>query len=192
LNTCQAGGVDQTSSEPITLAKEQFETGVEQYLDEASDTLKAVFDKAFRRERVRTFDNAKIIVRALAEAPQEGASRADLFNRIKKIEPKYPQPNLTLYLGKLASPDRGALIRFDGVSGRYSFSDPLYRAFALAYLKQYKTSRAFADLDFHVVFESLRSTLKSKDTNFLFLTTKSFHAARVAPSSVNSDENEQK
>jgi hypothetical protein len=53
----------------------------------------------------------------------------------KSKTPDYPPGNLTFYLGQLITADRGALIKYDTSSGRYSFSDPIYRAFALTLLE---------------------------------------------------------
>jgi hypothetical protein len=108
---------------------------VQQYLDEASDTLKAVFDKALRVRKKGKFDNARLIVAALLDSPDEGATHSELLEKIRASEAKYPAGNLSYFLKELQTSDRGAVVRFDGASGRFSFADPLYRAFATALFK---------------------------------------------------------
>ena len=68
---------------------------------------------------------------------QEGAPHGEIMERVKRKEKNYPAGNLTYYLNQLTSPERGSLLRYDATSGRYSFSDPIYRAFALSVFKSY-------------------------------------------------------
>jgi hypothetical protein len=44
--------------------------------------------------------------------------------------------SLTNFLKHLESPDRGELIRHDHASGRYSFSENIYRAYAATYFER--------------------------------------------------------
>ena len=113
-----------------------LEKALEQYLDDASDTLKSSFDKAFRQLRKGKFDNGRLILEALLQCGQEGATHADILAKIKERAPDYPRGNLTSYLKQLQTEERGALLRYTTASGRYSFSDPIYRAFALTLFAQ--------------------------------------------------------
>jgi hypothetical protein len=132
LNICNAAGIVETLSERTSISKQELGVAITQYLAEASDTLKAVFDRAFRVKKKSRYDNSRIVIEALAGCGDNGATRRELFERIQTTHKDYPLSNLAYFLKKLESQERGAVIRFDGASGRYSFSDPLYRAFALA------------------------------------------------------------
>ncbi len=131
LNLCTTQNIYQTLESEIILDEEMLNQALQVYLDEVSDTIKMTFDTAFKQTKVKMFDNAKLIIKALCSFEQEGAIRAEIYKKIVKSQPKYPQGNLTLFLNKLTNESELPLLRFDATSGRYSFRDPVYRAFAL-------------------------------------------------------------
>jgi energy-coupling factor transporter ATP-binding protein EcfA2 len=133
LNMCNAAGVVETVvGVPYELTREQCETAVKTYVEEASDSIKSAFDKALKQRKKTQYANAQLIIEALSALPEGGAARADIHKRIQRSEPKYPETNLKYLLPRLCTPEYGGVIRFDSNSGLYSFSDPIYRAYALA------------------------------------------------------------
>lgn len=132
LNICINQGLYTPSKTSISLSKPNLQPAIKMYLDEASDTLKMAFENAFKQTSVKKYNNPELIIRALSELPQEGATRADIFRKITKSEKDYPQGNLTIYLKKLCESQQTPLIRSSESSGKYAFIDPLYRAFAIA------------------------------------------------------------
>jgi hypothetical protein len=130
LNICFAAGIYETSEHVITIEKKQLREALERYLADASDTLKAVFDLALRQQRVRRFDNTRIILRALTKLGSAGGSSAEIMRSVRREQRHYPAGNLTTYLRELQSSSRGEILRFDANSGRYFFSDPLYLAYS--------------------------------------------------------------
>lgn len=135
LNICISQNIFETVPNKIDISIDALEDALQIYLDESSDTLKKAFDSAFKRVRTKKYDNARLIIKALSELPQEGASRSDIYELIKTFEPKYPQGNLSAFLLKLCNESETPLIRYDSTSGKYSFTDPIYRVFALVYFK---------------------------------------------------------
>jgi len=140
LNLAFAAEVRETLPETHHLSTVELERAIEMYLEEASDTVKRAFDLAFHRKRGGKFDNCRLIIRALLDAPEEGATHAILLDLIKTSEPQYPAGNLSTYLKQLQSETRGAIVRLDPTSGAYSFSDPLYRAFAAVLFREQETT----------------------------------------------------
>lgn len=133
LNMCAAAGVAETvSEEPLTFTREHCENAVKTYADEASDSIKSAFDKAIKSRRKTKYADAQLIIEALSALNEIGAARLDIYHRIRQAESKYPESNLKRYLPKLCTMEYGEILRFDSNSGRYSFSDPIYRAYALA------------------------------------------------------------
>jgi len=132
LNLCMAQRIFQTEKVPREFTQQDMEEALKMYIDDASDTLTKTFEKAFRQERTKKYDNSRLILKALCDLPQEGAVRAAIYNKIQKMEPNYPQGNLTTFLEKLCSSNADQIIRYDSNSGLYSFKDPLHRAFAVA------------------------------------------------------------
>ena len=130
LNICFAAGISETCSSQFKIDRSHMEKALDRYLLDSSDTLKAAFDKALRRTRTREFDNCRLILNALATYESSGATHNQLLSEIRKTQPKYPASNLTIYLKQLQESDRANLVRFDPNSGHYSFSNPLYHAYA--------------------------------------------------------------
>ena len=114
------------------MTREQCEAAVKTYVEEASDSIKSAFDKAFRQRKKTQYANAPLIVEALSALSEGGAARADILRRIQRKEAKYPEANLKYLLPRLCTAEYGGVIRFDSNSGLYSFSDPIYRAYSLA------------------------------------------------------------
>lgn len=131
LNLCLSAGIDRTQVAPVALGEEVARAAVARYVDESSDTVKAAFDLALKRHRVRRFDNTRLILSALARGSLEGLSNNDIYKIVREQQPDYPQSNLTQYLAELTSESRG-LILMQSTDGRYRFSDPLYHAYAQA------------------------------------------------------------
>ncbi|MBC7719466.1 MAG: hypothetical protein H7Z77_06710 [Chitinophagaceae bacterium] len=133
LNMCNAAGVFCTvEGESLKLTKEHFATAVKAYVDEASDSIKSAFDKAFKQRRKTQYENARLILDALCSLPENGTARFDILRQIRHEQPKYPEANLKYLLPKLCTAEYGAIVRFDSNSGLHSFSEPIYRAYALA------------------------------------------------------------
>lgn len=132
LNMCFSAAIDETLLTRITLGRQAFGNAIDQYVAESSDSLKSAFDKANKHDRKLKYDDSKLIVESLLQVAQDGANRNILLEKIRTNEPDYPSQRLTVSLQQLQKEERGMIVRYDSSSGRYSFKDPFYRAFALA------------------------------------------------------------
>jgi hypothetical protein len=135
LYTCEAANVESTSQYVVHLSTSHLQKSVEKFVDESSDSLKAVFEKAFRPSKKTKFDNYRIVVRALASFGQDGATKAALYAKIRESEPNYPPTNLNHCLKQLIAEERGTIMRYSQTSASYSFADPVFRAYALTSLR---------------------------------------------------------
>ena len=61
---------------------------MKRYVRESSDTLKASFDQALRRHKVRKFDNCRLILSALAYGPAEGLLHNEVLAKIRETVPQ--------------------------------------------------------------------------------------------------------
>lgn len=143
LNVCLEQGLQVTSREPITFSHDHLQKALDRYVEESSDTLKSVFERALKRHQVKKYDNTSLILTALAGGPLEGLRHRDILADIRKSEPNYPPGNLTNYLRALSSEERGAIVRVSE-GGRYRFTDPLYHTFAQTQLRPRKASNTAA------------------------------------------------
>jgi len=138
LNMCFAANVYETVSIKRFLTPDTLKSAVTTYFNEASDTIKAAFEKALRRQRERKYDNGRIILAALSQLGDDGATFGELSNKIKIDHSSYPTGNLRTYLSSLQSSDKGGLIRYFSGSGKFSFADPIFRAYALVLFSQHE------------------------------------------------------
>lgn len=133
LNACVSRGVEVTQTGTVTMSGSDFNTAVRMWLEDSSDSLKAAFDKALMRHRIRQYDNCQLILTALADGPLTGLLHAEILEKIHQSEPSYPASNLTLYLSQLTTEERGEIL-LKAPDGRYRFSDPLHHTYAKARL----------------------------------------------------------
>jgi energy-coupling factor transporter ATP-binding protein EcfA2 len=129
LNACLEKQVVVSQISRRALTRDDLKPAVKRYISESSDTLKARFDKALRRHKVKKFDNCRLILEAIASGSLSGMLFADILAVIRETKDDYPTGNLTTYLRELTQDKRGNILR-SGIDGRYRFIDPLYHTFA--------------------------------------------------------------
>lgn len=189
LNMCNAAGVLSTVvGESEKLTKDHFASAIKAYVDEASDSIKSAFDKALKQRRKTQYENAHLILDALCSLPESGTARFDILQQIRRSQPRYPEANLKYLLPKLCTAEYGAIVRFDSNSGLHSFSEPIYRAYALA---QFKTSgenqSATQQTDFdQLLLKLLTEKLKGNGPNSFTISFDS-QKAKKQPSPLNAD-----
>lgn len=138
LYMCTGSGVENTQDSVVELKQLALDLALERYLSDTSDTMKKTFETAIIRERERTYDNPRLILRALANGPNTGMSQKEILTAIQSESPassEYPQGNLTNYLKRLTGEERGKIIRRDA-DGKYRFADPFHYLFPHLSLNQ--------------------------------------------------------
>lgn len=133
LSACLAAGVEVAGANEIEITKEHLDKAVSEYVAGASDSIRDRFDRAARVKRTRKYDNYGLVLNALCGFDLEGATVGEIARTVGKMKPGYPQSNVARYLKILQSEDKGSVLRFDAASGKYSYSDPFVRSYALAY-----------------------------------------------------------
>lgn len=132
LNICHENSIDRQALALVTLSAEHLEPALKKYLSNTSDSLKMAFEASLKQKRKTKYAHSKLIIHALAQLSQEGATADQILQKIKRKEPGYSKSNLTREIQKLCLIHPTPLVRIDENSGKYSFIDPLYRAFAMA------------------------------------------------------------
>jgi hypothetical protein len=133
LNACLYEGIQGTQDEPYVLDGRVVEPALQKWIKDSSDTLKAAFERALRRHKIRKYDNTRLILRSLAKGPLQGLLHGEIMKLIRDEEPNYPGGNLTAYLQQLMDEERGSLI-LSTPDGHFRFVDPLHHTFAQASL----------------------------------------------------------
>jgi len=130
LNMCINSNITKFQASIYTLQDNDFDEAVRMYVSDASDTLRAAFDKALKQRTKTKFESSKLIIKALAVSHERGLARLKLLRRIQEESPAYTDAILKGHIGKLLDAEYGAILRHDSDSGLYSFKDPFYRAYA--------------------------------------------------------------
>lgn len=147
LNICFSHGIYASHNKSRKFESSALHDALTKYIENESDTIKSAFEKALRKQRKQKFDNSRLILKSLTEFEfDEGAIRAQLMDKIRKEEPDYPEGNLTFYLNNLQSEENGRIVRHDGSSGKYLYSNPFHRVFALALFAIESREKPFAEV----------------------------------------------
>lgn len=149
LNMCFAADTYETLDEAISINPPHFKKAVERYIENESDTIKCAFDKALKLKRKPKFYNCKLILETLSEQDgDDGLTRSEILTAIRKTEPSFPPGNLTIYLQELQLDNRGSIVKYDEVSGKYSFMNPFHKVFARLLFSKKKGKEVIYDISF--------------------------------------------
>jgi len=132
LDVCLQNDILIEVDRPVNLSADELESALKKYLGRSSDTLKMAFEASLKQDRKTKYNHPKLIIHALAQLSQDGATKAEILRKINNVETGYSSRSFTKAIDKLCNAQRVPLVRFDENSGKYSFIDPLYRAFAMA------------------------------------------------------------
>jgi hypothetical protein len=142
----------------VTLSAEHLEPALNKYLSNTSDSLKMAFEASLKQKRKTKYAHSKLIIHALAQLAQEGATTDQIFQKVKNKESGYSRRHLANGIERLCLIQPTPLVRFDENSGKYSFIDPLYRAFAMALNSD--EPKTTLDVSISIAIESLLAGIK--------------------------------
>lgn len=127
---CEALGVTKRSLRTISVTPDALETAKLQYARMRSPGIRHAFDAAMTVSRSRKYDNCALILRALAAFGEAGATHAELLASVRQLsDMDYPSGNLTTYLKKLQTEERGEVVRRTSTN-QIRFSTPLMHTYA--------------------------------------------------------------
>lgn len=138
-NHCDLSGIDRTCRISKHVGTSVMQSSIEDYVKDKADTYQEKLDNALK-QRERKFKNVELILNAIIDLDKEDYTHNEILSRIQQDTPDYPQGNCTAYLKKLSSSAGNEILRYDDNSGKYSFSDPFFKAFCKMALKKLKTS----------------------------------------------------
>jgi len=149
-NLCEQSGIQKTQIKKQYIKPEKIRDSINKYLRQNSDSLKEVLDRALNNNS--GFENSKYILKYFCNKEKDEAS----FNEIKEhreIKRKFPSKiELKANLDYLLTAEGGELIRYDSNSGKYSFSSPFFKAYAVL---TFKTEETGEIIDYNAGFEQL-------------------------------------
>ncbi|MBO9483850.1 hypothetical protein [Salinisphaera sp. G21_0] len=160
---CDAAVIKSTLEESVEFNYSDLQDALKKYIKGEEDTIKDAFDRALKVNQV---DNT---IRVIAHHDQDGARLNELFNWAKDHQIKITKKKLESDLEQLQHENYGEIIKYDGNSDKFSFSDPFYRSFALAYYEERdkKNSKKVSEADlmkiFNQAFRSFSIHVASED-----------------------------
>ena len=129
LNLCKMAGIKETQLNRVTVNGDSLKKAIEFHRTVSLHSFKEMYELATVRKRVRKYDNAKIILNAIASLDLNQVTQDQILAAIRSRVPEYPLSNLTLYLRELTEETRGAVLRMDPNTRKYSFVDPFFKSF---------------------------------------------------------------
>lgn len=142
LNACNAQGITETAPTLVKITNEAMRGAIETYAEESSDTIRSNFEKALKTNRKTKVPHSRLVLHALTDFPDTGASRFDLLQKIGKEVSGYTDASLKRALTQLQSSSCGEIIRHSQNSGLFSFSDPIYHVYAMSIFHAAKTTKS--------------------------------------------------
>lgn len=133
LHYFEQNHVTETQEHLASLGVNGYQQAIACYVEESSDTLKKAFDGALVKNRRAKEDHFSLILRALTKFSQDGAQGFEILEKIKELKPGYNASNFQRHLKTLTTPARHNILRFESNSQRFSFAEPIFRAFAAAF-----------------------------------------------------------
>jgi hypothetical protein len=98
------------------------------YLKQNSDSFKETLDRALK-PRDGDYDNTKGVLNAFCKSSKDELTKNDVLN-FKANRITYGK-KIAQYLSLLTTADYGEILRFDENSGKYSFSNPFFKAYVV-------------------------------------------------------------
>tara|TARA_B110000902_G_C13898686_1_gene433491 strand:+ start:80 stop:595 length:516 start_codon:yes stop_codon:yes gene_type:complete len=127
---CSSALITKTVEEAVEFFPEDLQEALSEYVKDEEDTLRDAFDSALKIEKVEP------TLRVLVAQDQTGAHIDDLYRWAKTNGVRVAKKKLKEDLELLEKDEFGELIKLEENSQKYSFIDPFYCSFAMAYFEQ--------------------------------------------------------
>lgn len=157
LYTCCSADVRETLQEPQTIKGHFLRMALDDYIHANEFVIKSVFEKALRRLSDEAFRDHRLLLKALVQCAKEGADIGTIHNESVKVQASFPRGRLERALRQLQEIDHGEIIRFDPLTHKYFFSDPIYYAFASV---SFDIEKQDEEEEFEFDIEEYRDALK--------------------------------
>jgi len=126
---CDTADIKKTLKQPVEFDYTDLQHSLKRYLRRTEDSIKKAFDNAFR------LPNIDDTIRILAQQEQDGGQTEELLEWANNSGIKINKKKLETDLKTLELEKNGELVKYNQDSWKFSFSNPFYRAFALAYFE---------------------------------------------------------
>lgn len=150
---CFNHNIEKTSKLKKKFKDESLKSAVVDYLKQNSDSFKEILDRALKH-RDGKFDNTKAILQAFCKSDKEELTQKEVLS-FKNNKMVY-KATLTEYLHKLTTADYGEILRFDDNSGKFSFSNPFFKAYTIMTFSMEEKESTRTTLNFDNIEEIMK------------------------------------
>lgn len=154
---CSDALISETVEEPVEFTSLDLQKALSEYVKDEEDTIRDAFDSALKIQKV------ELTLKVLVAQSQDGAHLDDLFGWAKKNNIRVTKKKIEEDLQSLELEEYGELVRLEENSQKYSFIDPFYRTFALAYFEQQDNRlerKKMTDKELIEIFNNAFKTIK--------------------------------
>lgn len=120
--------VNKTQQVKKNLKASDLKDAVLDYLKQNSDSFKETLDRALK-PRDGEYDNTKSVLNAFCKSSKDELTKNDVLS-FRSNRATYGK-KIVQYLTLLTTADYGEVLRFDENSGKYSFSNPFFKAYVV-------------------------------------------------------------
>jgi len=155
LLVCEVNEVFETvkQSQPKKIDIKSFDTALDEYLEENSDTFKSIFETATKIIHKRKTENPSDILNAVLVSNKDSITVHEVKENLKINDKNYKGNNLKRYLDELTTSERGEILRFNKDSNSYYFSNPFIKAYCQCALRnniktEFNASKLFSEFKY--------------------------------------------
>ena len=129
LILCELSNISRTQPKNKEILNSIFNEAMEEYLEESSDSFKAIFEHSTRIIHKRKNENPLDLLQAIIALNQEHFTVNEVKEVLQKLDKQYIGNNLKKYIDEFCTPLRSEILRFNENSNKYFFSNPFIKSY---------------------------------------------------------------
>jgi hypothetical protein len=139
FSVCYNNKIEKTQKIKKKLDNNNLQEAVAAYLKQNSDSFKETLDRALKY-RDGNYDDTKYILKAFCQQNKDELTykEVNVYGGNKK---RFRKEDVKKYLNLLTTAEYGEILRFDANSGKYFFSNPFFKAFAIMMFREDKNNQ---------------------------------------------------
>jgi len=135
LLLCELNNIFKTQKKTSRIQFDKFNDAMEEYVEENSDSFKAIFEQATKVVYSRKNENPLDLLGYIITLGKDNFSIPELKESIQKGNVNYKGTNLKKYIDEFTEPSRSEILRFNENHNTYYFSNPFIKAYVQCSLK---------------------------------------------------------
>lgn len=135
LLLCELNNIEKTQRILHKIQFDKFNEAMEEYLEENSDSFRAIFEQATKVTHQRKNENPIDLLKHIIDLNKENFTISEIRDVIQRTNRNYKPNNLKKYIDEFLDPIRSEILRFNENHNTYYFSNPFIKAYIQCSLK---------------------------------------------------------